>query len=90
MPKTKKLPLRMCLSCRNLLDKRDMLRIVKTGDGSVNIDRTGKAAGRGAYICDNPDCVKKLRKQKLLNKAFSCAVDDSVYATIEEEYFGAR
>lgn len=80
----------MCVACRNLIDKRDMLRIVKTNEGIIFLDRTGKSAGRGAYICDNPDCIKKLRKQKLINKAFSCAVDESVYDSIEEEYFGAK
>lgn len=88
MPKTKKIPLRMCIACRELKEKREMLRIVKPAEGDIFIDFSSKASGRGAYICNNPDCVKKLKKQKLLNKVFSCAVDDKVYAAIEEEYFG--
>lgn len=88
MPKTKKIPLRMCIACRELKEKREMLRIVKPADGDIFIDFSSKASGRGAYVCNNPDCVKKLNKQKLLNKVFSCAVDDKVYAAIEEECFG--
>lgn len=64
-----------------------MLRVVKNAENKIFIDFSSKASGRGAYICDNPDCIKKLKKQRLLNKAFSCAVDDEVYAAIEEEYF---
>ncbi len=78
----------MCIACRELKEKREMLRIVKPADGDIFIDFSSKASGRGAYICNNPECVKKLKKQKLLNKVFSCAVDDKVYTAIEEEYFG--
>lgn len=81
----KKTPLRMCIACRRLIDKRQLLRVVKSGD-RIFLDLTGKASGRGAYICDNPDCVAKLKKQRLLNKVFSCAVSDEVYGAIEEAY----
>ena len=90
MPKTKKIPLRMCIACRELKEKRDMLRIVKNAQGEIFIDFSSKAAGRGAYICDNPDCIKKLKKQRLINKVFSCEVHEEVYARIEEEYFGKK
>lgn len=90
MPKVKKIPLRMCIACRELKDKNSMLRIVKDGAGKIFIDFSSKAAGRGAYICDNTECVKKLRKQRLLNKVFSCNVCDEVYSAIEVEYFGAK
>ncbi len=90
MPENKKYPLRMCIACRTLKEKRDMLRVVKNSENKIFIDFSSKASGRGAYICDNPDCIKKLRKQRLLNKAFSCAVDDDVYTAVEEEYFGNR
>lgn len=88
MPKTKKIPLRQCIACRELKEKRQMLRIVKNAQGEIFIDFSSKAAGRGAYICDNPECVKKLIKNKLINKVFSCEVPDPVYARIQEEYFG--
>ncbi len=90
MPKTKKIPLRQCIACRELKPKKEMLRIVRTGEGKVFIDFSGKAAGRGAYICNDENCIKKLKKQKLINKVFGCEVSDDVYAAIEEEYFGKR
>ena len=86
----KKIPLRMCVSCRELKEKRSMLRVVKNAEGKIFIDFTSKASGRGAYVCDNPDCIKKLRKQRILNKVFSCAVEDEIYDAIEEEYFGKQ
>lgn len=90
MPKTKKIPLRMCIACRELKEKKSMLRVVKNAEGYIFLDFSSKASGRGAYVCDNPECVKKLKKQKLINKAFSCEVGDDVYTMIEEEYFGKK
>ena len=90
MPKTKKIPLRQCIACRELKPKKEMLRIVKNKEGAIFLDFSGKAQGRGAYICDDENCIKKLRKQRLINKVFSCEVDESVYSAIEEEYFGRR
>lgn len=90
MPKSKKIPLRMCIACRELKEKKSMLRIVKDGAGKIFLDYSFKASGRGAYICDNAECIKKLKKQRLLNKAFSCGVDEVVYSAIEEEYLGAK
>ena len=86
----KEIPLRMCIACRELKEKRAMLRIVKNSENKIFIDFSSKAAGRGAYICDNPDCIKKLKAKRLLNKTFSCSVDDDVYTAVEEEYFGKR
>ena len=90
MPKQRKIPLRQCIACRELKEKIAMLRVVKNADGMIFIDFSGKAAGRGAYICDNPDCIKKLKAKRLIDKTFSCRVDDKVYASIEEEYFGRK
>ena len=90
MPKLKKVPLRQCIACRELKEKKVMLRVVKNAEESIFLDFSGKANGRGAYICDNPDCIKKLRKSRLLDRVFSCRVDDGVYAAIEEEYFGRK
>ncbi len=86
---TKKTPLRMCIACRQLFEKKEMLRVVKS-ENKIFLDFSSKASGRGAYVCDNPDCIKKLKKQKLLNKVFSCMVDDGIYSAIEEAYFGAK
>ena len=86
---TKKTPQRMCIACRQLFEKKQMLRVVRSED-KIFLDFTSKASGRGAYVCNNPDCVKKLKKQKLLNKVFSSPVDDEIYNSIEEAYFGAK
>ena len=82
--------MRQCIACRELKPKKEMLRIVKNKEGAIFLDFSGKAQGRGAYICDDENCIKKLRKQRLINKVFSCEVDESVYSAIEEEYFGKR
>ena len=83
----KKIPMRMCVCCREMKPKKEMLRIVKSGD-EISLDLTGKKNGRGAYICDDENCIKKLRKQKVLNRVFSVNVDDAVYQKIEENFFG--
>ena len=79
----KKKPMRMCIACREMREKNQLFRVVKTNDGIVP-DKTGKVSGRGAYICDSDECIKKLRKQKLLNRVFSMNVDDAVYDAVEE------
>ena len=86
---TKKTPLRMCIACRQLFEKKQMLRVVRSED-KIFLDFTSKASGRGAYVCDNPDCIKKMKKQRLLNKVFSSPVEDKIYNAIEEAYFGAK
>lgn len=85
----KKIPMRMCVCCREMKPKKEMLRIVKSGD-EITLDLTGKKNGRGAYICDDENCIKKLRKQKVLNRVFSVNVDDAVYEKIEENFFGKK
>lgn len=83
-------PQRMCIACRQVKSKREMLRVVRSPEGEISIDFTGKKNGRGAYICDSADCVKKLGKGKLLNRVFSAAVPDEVYAGITEAYLAKK
>lgn len=85
MPKTKKIPMRMCIACREMKPKGEMTRVVKTADDEIYLDPTGKAAGRGAYVCNNAECLKKLNDKKLLHKAFSANVSKDVYQGIGEE-----
>lgn len=85
----KKVPMRTCIACRQEKPKREMLRVVRNAAGEISLDFSGKLAGRGAYLCDSAECVKKLRKYKLLNKNFSCEVPEEIYRRIEEEY-GAK
>ena len=88
MAKKKSLPLRMCIACREMKPKKEMLRVVKNADGEIFVDTTGKAAGRGAYVCSGEACLKKLGDKKLLNKAFSAAVPQDVYSVVEETTLG--
>ncbi len=90
MPKEKKIPLRMCIACREMKPKKEMLRIVKNAAGDINLDFSGKLPGRGAYICDSEACIRKLNKAKLLHKTFSCEVAAEVYARIEEEFLAKK
>ena len=83
----KREPLRMCIACREMKPKKEMLRVVKNADGEINADPTGKAPGRGAYICGNEECRKKLSGKKLLHKTFSTNVSPEVYQGIEEDGF---
>ena len=83
----KKVPMRTCIVCKAVKPKKELARIVKNGS-EITFDRTGKANGRGAYICDDPACLEKLIKTKALNRVFSCQVDDGVYAAIREAFRG--
>ena len=84
MAKTKSVPMRMCIACRQMKPKKEMTRVVKTADGEISADPTGKMAGRGAYICNEEACLKKLNDKKLLHKAFATDVSQTVYQGVEE------
>ena len=86
----KNVPLRMCIACREMKPKQEMLRVVRSPEGEISLDFTGKKNGRGAYICDSETCIKKLKKSKLLNRTFSANVSDEVYVGIEEAYFAEK
>jgi predicted RNA-binding protein YlxR (DUF448 family) len=82
----KKIPLRMCVACREMKPKKEMLRIVKNAENNVFIDRKGKAEGRGAYICANEQCIKDCLKKKILNKVFEYDIPQEIYAAIKEDF----
>lgn len=86
----KKQPVRTCIACRNEFAKKELLRIVKDKDGNFSVDVTGKANGRGAYICRSEDCAKKLKKAKLLDRVFSAPVPVEIYQAIEEELLAKK
>ena len=86
----KKVPLRMCMGCGARKPKKELIRVVRDKDGNISVDTTGRAQGRGAYVCRNAECVKKLRKSRALNRTFKCEVADEVYALIEEEILGKK
>ena len=90
MPKVRKIPMRTCIACREEKPKKEMLRVVGSSEGAISLDFSGKLPGRGAYICNSAECVKKLKKYRLLNKTFSADVPEEVYARIEEEFLGGK
>jgi predicted RNA-binding protein YlxR (DUF448 family) len=77
--KVKKIPQRMCVSCREMKNKRDLARVVRTPEGEIIVDKTGKKSGRGAYVCLSAPCVEKARKEKRLEKALEKAIGDELY-----------
>lgn len=81
----RKVPMRMCTGCGEMKPKRELVRVVKNKEGEIFLDLTGKKAGRGAYVCKDAECLKKARKARRLEKAFSCQIPDAVYETMEEE-----
>lgn len=83
--KVKKTPMRMCTGCGEMFDKRTLVRVVKSPDGEVFLDLTGKKSGRGAYVCKNPQCLAKARKKKAFERAFSVQISEEVYNQMEEE-----
>ena len=75
----RKIPMRMCLGCGEMKPKRSLIRAVHQKDGTLLLDATGKAAGRGAYLCPNAQCLRKAQKARRLEKAFSCKIPDEIY-----------
>ena len=75
----KSIPQRTCIGCNLKADKNSFIRIVKNKEGKITVDRTGKASGRGAYICDSIECLEKAIKGKKLATAFAMKIDENVY-----------
>ena len=78
----KKIPQRTCLGCGEAKPKKELIRIVKQNDGNIFIDKTGKANGRGAYICNNVDCLEKAIKSKRLDKSFELEISNEIYESL--------
>lgn len=77
--------LRMCIVCRERSDKKELVRVVKNKDGEIFLDKTGKANGRGAYVCKSKECFDKLKKSRALNRAFKCEIPLEIYEKLGEE-----
>lgn len=75
----KKIVQRMCMGCNTKKDKRELIRIVLSKDGNISIDKTGKLSGRGAYICDNIECLEKVIKSKRLEKVLERSISEEIY-----------
>ena len=83
--KTRKIPMRMCVGCREMKEKRQLMRIVKSPENVISFDRVGKAPGRGAYVCRSQECLSKAVKQKQLERALETKIEDAVYQQLMEE-----
>lgn len=75
----RKIPMRKCTGCGEMKPKKELIRVVKSPEGEISLDLTGKKAGRGAYICHSRECFDKARKAKRLEKAFETQIPDSIY-----------
>ena len=79
MQKVKKVPQRKCIACQERDSKKGLMRIVKNKEGQISLDKTGKAEGRGAYICDSVECLEKVVKSKRLEKVLESQISEEVY-----------
>lgn len=82
--KVKKVPQRMCLGCQEMKPKKELIRVVRNQQGDIKIDFTGKAPGRGAYICRNIECFEKAVKAKRFEKTFESKIPDEIYENLKE------
>lgn len=85
----KKIPQRQCMGCRERKAKRELIRVVRGTDGNVSLDFSGKAPGRGAYICPDPECLKKALRSKALDRSLEATIPEEVYARLAREMEGA-
>lgn len=83
--KQKKIPMRKCNGCGEQKPKKELVRIVKSPENEISIDFTGKASGRGAYICNNAECLKKARKSHRIDKAFEMTIPDEIFDQMEAQ-----
>ncbi len=81
----KKIPQRQCMGCRERMDKRQLIRVVRTPEGNVQLDFSGKLSGRGAYICPKADCLKKAQKSKALDRSLEVPIPEEVYDRLSRE-----
>lgn len=84
----KKIPQRTCMGCNEKKDKKDFIRIVKSSDGQINIDKTGKMPGRGAYICERVECLEKAIKTKKIERVFETKINDDIYEKLRGVIIG--
>ena len=82
---TKKVPMRQCTGCREMKNKKEMIRAIRTAENEICIDATGRKNGRGAYICPNMNCLKMAMKNRGLERSLKTAIPESVYQQLEEE-----
>ncbi|MUP48661.1 DUF448 domain-containing protein [Veillonellaceae bacterium M2-8] len=83
--KQKKMPVRVCAGCQEQKLKKDMIRIVRTAEGEVMVDSTGRKAGRGVYLCHDAQCLAKARKEHRLERSLKATVSDEIYESVLQD-----
>ncbi|MBR1758468.1 MAG: YlxR family protein [Lachnospiraceae bacterium] len=81
----KKIPLRQCVGCREQKNKKELIRVIRSPEGEILIDATGKKNGRGAYICNDKACLAKAKKSKALERSLNVSIPEDVYQRLDEE-----
>ena len=81
----KKTPLRMCLGCREMKPKSELIRIVRSPENEISLDPTGKKPGRGAYVCKKTECLKRTEKAKALSRAFNTMITEDIINRLQEQ-----
>ena len=79
----KKIPMRMCTGCGEMKPKRELIRVVRSPEGGISLDVTGKKSGRGAYVCPRTECLRQARKARRLEKSLACRISEEVYDALE-------
>lgn len=85
MQKVRKVPQRQCVGCREMKNKKDLIRVVRSPEGEISLDFKGKKPGRGAYVCPDAACLKRARKSRALERAFETAIPAEVYDQLEQQ-----
>ena len=85
MQKPRKIPQRQCLGCREMKNKKDLIRVVRSPEGEISLDFKGKKPGRGAYVCPEAGCLAKAKKSRALERAFSTQIPAEVYELLEAQ-----
>lgn len=83
--KVKKIPLRMCTGCSEMKPKKELIRVVKSPEGEVSVDLTGKKSGRGAYVCKSVECLEKAFKTKRLSRNLDVSISEEIYSRLKDE-----
>ena len=88
--KPRKIPMRMCVGCREMKEKKELIRVVRSPEGDVSLDPTGKKSGRGAYVCRNTECLKRAIKQRQLERQLEVTLTEEVSAALNAELAALR
>lgn len=84
----KKIPMRQCIGCGEMKNKREMMRVLKTAENEIILDVTGRKNGRGAYLCKSKECLEKAKKCKGLDRSFKMSIPEQVYESLQKEFDG--